>query len=212
MIYALGKSGKRIRPEKTGQRATCPCCETEVMSKCGDITVWHWAHISADCDRWSEGETAWHIQWKLFLEKEYGARTEVTIERDGKVHRADVVLPDGTVVEVQHSALSAKAVAERERFYGRVVWVIDAIGPWQNGRLKQIQLSHDAKADMFGWTQPRSGFDSAGGLILLDGGVFGEGPYRNVIRLDERLFGLRRFTGFLGGQWFHFDKLAKRAG
>jgi hypothetical protein len=210
VIYALNETGARIRPEKTGQRASCPCCNTEVMSKCGELMVWHWAHVSSDCDRWTEPESAWHLWWKLFLEREYGAHTEVTIQRDGVLHRADAVLPDGAVVEIQHSALSADAVGQRERFYGRIIWIIDVAGPWQRGRLKQISLRRDAGGDLFGWKRPRGGFASAGGLLILDGGVFGAGPYRDMIRVDEQLCGLQRFAGFLGGQWFHFDKIAPR--
>jgi hypothetical protein len=211
MLYALNDNGKRVRPEKTGQRSVCPCCETEVMSKCGELMIWHWAHVSADCDHWSESEGAWHLWWKLFLEEHYAAETEVVMERDGQKHRADAVMPDGMVVEIQHSNLSPTEVAKREAFYGKVVWVLDAMQPWQGGRLKQISLSHDAVGDLFGWTRPRGGFDNARGLLFLDGGVFGNGPYRDVIRVDEQFCGLQRFSGFLGGQWFHFDKLARRA-
>jgi hypothetical protein len=211
MLYALDTAGKRIRPEKTGQRAICTCCETEVMSKCGDLMVWHWAHVAADCDRWSESEGGWHLWWKEFLESQYAARIEVVMEHDGVIHRADAVLPCGTVVEVQHSNLAPDAVAERERFYGRVVWVLDATQPWQKGRLKQISLNRNASSDLFGWTRARGGFDDATGVVLLDGGVFGAGPYRDVIRVDQQLCGLQRFAGFLGGQWFQFDKFARRA-
>jgi hypothetical protein len=40
--------------------------------------------------------------------------------------RADIVTASGVVVELQHSPISAETIAEREAFYGRMVWVFDA--------------------------------------------------------------------------------------
>lgn len=41
-------------------------------------------------------------------------------------HRADVLTPKG-VIEFQKSSISTKEIREREQFYGRMVWVIDAV-------------------------------------------------------------------------------------
>jgi hypothetical protein len=91
-----------------------------VVAKCGTNLAWHWAHIAAVCDPWAEPETEWHQWWKRHLRDRAGARLEQVIGR----HRADALLPDGRVVELQSAYLSVEQIAERERFYGaRMVWL-----------------------------------------------------------------------------------------
>jgi hypothetical protein len=41
-------------------------------------------------------------------------------------HRADIIGNDGIVVELQHSAIDATEILEREQFYGSMVWLFDA--------------------------------------------------------------------------------------
>jgi hypothetical protein len=109
--------GRTARP---GGRSTCPGCDGELVAKCGSIKTWHWAHLRADCDPWSEPESAWHLGWKRWLADHRGARTEVVMPP----HRADAVLPDGRIVELQGDYLSAEQIAEREAFYGPdLVWI-----------------------------------------------------------------------------------------
>ena len=128
MQYAsLG--GKKSMPTETGQRAECPGCGGEVLSKCGEIVIHHWAHLSGvDCDPWAEYETEWHRDWKnLFPE----AWREVNIKSTfgSESHRADVSIPNGPVIEFQHSSLSPKQIREREKFYNKhskgILWVVD---------------------------------------------------------------------------------------
>jgi hypothetical protein len=102
-----------------GAKSTCPGCDGPVIAKCGKIIAPHWAHVAADCDRWSEPESAWHIGWKRWFEDNRDAKTEVIMG----AHRADVVLPTGEVVELQTSYLSTDEIAERERHYGHMRWV-----------------------------------------------------------------------------------------
>lgn len=124
MIWALrdGIAG-RAQP---GERGLCPSCLEPVIAKCGTILIWHWAHLAdrACSDAWSE-ESSWHLAWKQWaLEQSW--RVEVPMERDGVRHRADIVTPAGWVIELQHSSIDARQVAERERFYGSgLVWVWD---------------------------------------------------------------------------------------
>jgi hypothetical protein len=96
-----------------------------MLGKCGPLVVHHWAHQpGADCDPWAEGETDWHLGWKAdFLAA--GAALEQTIERAGKRHRADVVTPAGLVVEIQRRTLDERALHARERFYRRMIWILD---------------------------------------------------------------------------------------
>lgn len=110
--------GKR-EPTIKGDRAKCPACDSVVIGKCGELIVHHWAHASKlDCDPWSEGETQWHRDWKSCLPPE---NQEVVIGP----HRADIVLADKTVVELQHSAISPEVIREREQFYGNMIWLFD---------------------------------------------------------------------------------------
>ena len=119
-------------PTESGpRRATCPCCDDEVIAKTGEFVTWHWAHrASADCDPWAEGETDWHLDWKRTARTE-GARLEVPMHdpASGAKHRADIVMPDGTVIEVQHSRLPPAELREREDFYARrggIRWIFDS--------------------------------------------------------------------------------------
>ena len=122
MIFALGPDGiSRIRAEKTGDRAICPGCKSELMAKCGEHVAKHWSHHSApDCDPWYDGMSEWHSAWQeLFPDK--------WIEVRMPPHSADVRTPAGLVLEIQHSPIGREA-ADREAFYGDMVWVVDASG------------------------------------------------------------------------------------
>jgi hypothetical protein len=121
VVMEFAYSDARIRTAATaGARGTCPLCAGLTIAKCGELVVHHWAHESRrDCDSWSEGETAWHRNWKA---KFPAAWREVTMGP----HRADVRTKSGLVVELQHSAISPEEIRERESFYGWMVWIIDA--------------------------------------------------------------------------------------
>ncbi len=41
-------------------------------------------------------------------------------------HRADVRTPTGLVIEFQNSPITPEDILERERFYGRMLWVFNA--------------------------------------------------------------------------------------
>ena len=131
MLYAT-KDDQKIRPQP-GMRAKCPACGDDVIAKCGGVKVWHWSHLAADCDPWSEPETEWHLTWKERFPQEC---REVVIGN----HRADVLTKSGIVIEFQHSSISTEEIEERESFYGeRMMWVIDAspfsanVGPFIEG-------------------------------------------------------------------------------
>jgi competence protein CoiA len=117
MQYALvGGVRQRASPDARG---ICPQCENPVIARCGDVMVWHWAHVSCfDCDSWSEGETPWHVGWKGRFPKQW---REVTMGW----HRADIKAPQA-VIELQASSISPDEIREREHFYGEMVWVLDA--------------------------------------------------------------------------------------
>lgn len=118
-------------------RARCPGCDAGVIAKCGEIVSWHWAHERGyECDSWTEGESEWHLAYKRQA-LAMGCRVEVTMRDGNDWHRADVVRPDGIVVELQHSSLGFGQAQEREAFYrrhGGLVWLWDAmaLGYWAN--------------------------------------------------------------------------------
>ena len=128
MQYAI-LNGIKSMAEVTGQRAECPGCGGEVLSKCGEINIQHWAHMTGvDCDTWAEAETEWHRGWKNLFPPEW---REITIKSDttGETHRADIKIPNGPVIEFQHSNISSEEIREREDFYteygGGIIWVVD---------------------------------------------------------------------------------------
>ena len=116
MLWAETTTG-RAMPSPKG-RGVCPGCGGEVLAKCGEHVSWHWAHVASDCDPWSEPESTWHRRWKQMFPPEWQ-------ERQIGAHRADVLTPHGGI-EFQRSSISSTEIREREDFYGRMIWVIDA--------------------------------------------------------------------------------------
>lgn len=130
---------KKAFPEGRG---TCPACGDEIIAKCGDIKMWHWAHKQSDSEcigDGSEAETQWHREWKEAVPVEWCERI---IKVDNRLGRADILKPISCpiVYEFQHSYISPEAIAQRENFYLNIarigmVWVFD-IGQgttWQSG-------------------------------------------------------------------------------
>lgn len=63
MLYAIKNNEKIEALPKT--TAVCSLCFKNVISKCGEVNVWHWAHTKLEsCDKWYEPETKWHKDWK----------------------------------------------------------------------------------------------------------------------------------------------------
>lgn len=172
MLYANDTVGGRVKASPKA-RATCPTCNSQMIAKCGRTVVWHWAHEATDeCDPWSEGETLWHAAWKSRF-----ADSEVTIRRPvGGVetsHRADAVTPRGTVIEFQHSTISAEDIEDREWFYRDMVWVLDATDAFRRSRIELDHHSPDQGSPYcnFVWMRRRRSFDGASATVFLDLGV-----------------------------------------
>lgn len=120
MQYAINHLLDRVEASPN-TKAVCPCCESPVVAKCGNIVVNHWSHKSlSDCDSWWEPEGKWHRYWKKMLAPP--CAQEVVL---GK-HRADLVGKVG-VVELQHSPISVSDIIAREYHYGDgMIWLFDA--------------------------------------------------------------------------------------
>lgn len=124
MLYANTTDNQKITATPKTV-ACCPFCNSQLIPKCGPIKTWHWAHkTDAQCDTWSEGESEWHLQWKLNFPKE---NTEVLIKNPilKEVHIADYYNKVSFVtVEFQKSSLSLYDRIIREAFYKNLHWVI----------------------------------------------------------------------------------------
>ncbi len=118
MMFALNEQDERIEASKKSI-AKCPLCKSEVIAKCGEIKIWHWAHKNLeDCDVWTEPESLWHREWK---NKVYSECCEVKIGN----HRADIFF-NNLVIELQNSLISPESIIERERYYKNMIWLFNA--------------------------------------------------------------------------------------
>ena len=141
------------REATRGARSVCACCSAPVRAKCGSIVVHHWAHDHArDCDPWYDtGAHDWHLAWQRQNPADWCERVI------GK-HRADLLTPDGLVVEFQHSPLSPEEIAEREAFYGAhapagMLWVWDARAFGK--RIEVTKFDQRTGEVCFRWKHPR---------------------------------------------------------
>lgn len=133
MRFALVSDEKTDpQPKLHGQ---CPHCGEEVISKCGRVKVWHWAHKSREvCDPWWENETEWHRAWKDNFPREWQEISAIDPET-GETHIADVKTSHGLVVEFQHSLMPLEEMVAREHFYGDMIWIVD-------GQRGELDRSH----------------------------------------------------------------------
>jgi len=157
MLYALDTLD-RLVTATPGAVGRCRGCGAALTPKCGPLVAHHWAHRSGDCDRWAEPDSAWHLAWQACAPAD---RTEVPIGN----HRADIITPDGRVVEVQHSHLPVADIAAREAHYGRMAWLWDAREAYEAERLT---LNPRATWTGFRWKHPRKSIASCRRPVFLD--------------------------------------------
>ena len=182
----------RQHATKTFRRSACPVCHMEVIAKCGSLKRWHWAHVSRiDCDHWSEGLSAWHLAWQDRVKE---SCQEVVIRGE---HRADICLSTGQVIELQHSPISPEEIAEREQFYGNMLWIFDAQPFVHNLLFKEKVNKYDEVYYTFRWKHPRQSIISCQKLpIYFDVGIV-EG-----FATMPSLFKLRKFYSYENeGDW-----------
>ena len=189
MLYALSDNGEKISacPEA---EAFCPECGNGVISKCGQINIWHWAHeAEGDCDSWAECETPWHLNWK---KKWPSDCVEVLIKKNGVKHRADILTFQGTVIELQHSPISPDEIYQRQEFYKNMIWIADLRTPWNEDR---IEFRNQGDYYTFRWKHPRKH------IAYMNQAYFDIGD-------DKRLFRLSKMypDGQCGGWGWFLDK------
>jgi competence protein CoiA len=145
MQFAIVDGQRRgAEPKRAG---TCPICGKPMLPKCGSKILWHWAHHRRKhCDPWWENETDWHRWWKSCFPEAW--REQIHFDEKGEKHVADVKTPAGTVLEFQNSAMSPQELQARERFYGRMLWIVNGT-PFMN----QFHILGRLPAQEAYWTQ-----------------------------------------------------------
>ncbi|MCF1751386.1 competence protein CoiA [Mariniradius sediminis] len=192
MIWALVNNEKiEATP---GARGTCPICNGKLLSKCGAVIVWHWAHFKDEnCDSWYEPESFWHKHWKMTFGKE---NAEIGIEKEGKRHIADIRTVQNVIIELQNSPISMPVIKEREDFYGeRMLWLINGEDFKKNLSVKDYwededylelkslprppvrwvrrseEIKKEANGEFFYWKSPRKSWANVQRHLFID---FGE--------------------------------------
>lgn len=116
--------GDKVEASK-GAKGICQSCGAEMIAKCGEFRINHWAHKKIrQCDTWWETETEWHRAWKGYFPSEWQEVVQFDSFTNEK-HIADVRTDKGLVIEFQHSYLNAEERRKREGFYKNMVWVVD---------------------------------------------------------------------------------------
>lgn len=144
MRYGL-INDEKIEATQTGQRAICPCCKTELLSRCGEFKVNHWAHVNLlECDSWQGSKTDWHIDWQDQFPKEC-QEVIYTDYKMGEKHIADVSYND-FIFEFQHSGIKFEEIVKRTNFYQgigkKVVWIFDYTEKEDNFNFYHWKLSN----------------------------------------------------------------------
>lgn len=139
MRYAINDKNEKIEVSFSGEVAVCEICKVNVKGRKGEQRIKHWYHHEAkriDCDDWHEPISEWHLIWQNQFPKK---NREITLTENGVSHRADILLNNGLVIEVQNSPLKLMEVKKRERFYGKnnLVWILNGETLAKNSMLKK---------------------------------------------------------------------------
>ena len=112
MKFAL-YGGERVKAATNLKGAVCQECDAEVIARCGDKNIHHWAHKSnKKCDHWWDTETQWHRDWKNEFPIDW--QEVVHTSKTGEKHIADIKTPNGLVVEFQHSPIEKDELFSRK--------------------------------------------------------------------------------------------------
>ena len=131
MQFANNENGLRtyIKDAEENSAFFCPYCNAPMIQRRGQVNIPHFAHAKGHLcsDSWTYEEMSeWHCGWQYRYPKEC---QEFAVENALGRHRADVLI-NNTVIEFQHSPISAEEFQKRNDFYTacgyRVIWLFDA--------------------------------------------------------------------------------------
>lgn len=151
MLVANDKGGIRHSP-KIGVNCYCPGCNAPVIAVMGDIYKHHWRHVSDEGCTHGYGETQWHLRVKSLFPIDC-----IEVRKDGFV--SDVLLPNGTAVEVQHSSIDTYTVQCRNNSRERVVWIFDTRDQEDRGQLEVLQND-------FWYSRPKEAYYECGDMLF----------------------------------------------
>jgi hypothetical protein len=154
MYIATNKLGNFIDVDDANpcEEYRCPFCNSPVIIKNGSVNATHFAHVSGLCtDTWNYDMSEWHRHMQKYFPKE--AR-EVVVTNGNAKHRADILIKK-TVIEIQHSPISAEEFAERNTFFRslgyRIAWIFDVSKQFES---KQLYFSSDDNFYLMTWKHP----------------------------------------------------------
>lgn len=138
----------------------CPSCGEELIIKAKESVAVkpHFAHKKGtDCDDFSHDMSEWHLNWQNQFPKEC---REVVVENSNEKHRADVLI-NNTVIEFQHSPITAEEIARRNSFYlscgYNMIWLFDASGLIKNEIDNSLDPAKCSEND-FAWKRAKQQF------------------------------------------------------
>lgn len=130
----------------------CPVCGAEVIVKEGAVNAKHFAHKNRECvDHWSYDMSEWHRKKQGYFPME---NRETVVSYGGETHRADILIQN-TVIEFQHSTITAKEFAERNKFFTaagyRIAWVFDVSSAFES---ENLSYANDDDNNLMAWKHP----------------------------------------------------------
>ena len=205
MFIAIDKNDRLIHVDHTVPDKTyrCPICERELVIRRGDKRRSFFAHKANEActDSWNQEYdiSEWHSEWQSMFPV---VNQEVVVQIGDIKHRADV-LTGKTVIEFQHSRLSADMFNKRNAFYQnlgyKVVWLFDLT---EEKTKEKISWEEQGNQALFRWKNPRNTitqYDLAVGQTELFFQVGDKDDKRCIVKIDRCLE--NSFTSFVGN-WF----------
>ncbi|MFE3872208.1 competence protein CoiA family protein [Flavobacterium sp. ZS1P70] len=109
MKFAVNDKNLRIEVSHSGEKAFCPGCNSIVIGNKGEVKDKYWRHKAKECDSWYEPTTLWHLSWQNY----FPLKNQEVILKDPEnnvLHRADIQLGNGLVIEVQNSPIKPEEI------------------------------------------------------------------------------------------------------
>lgn len=167
MLFAVDYNDNRVHIDEThsNQEYYCPYCGSPLITKKGEVRQHHFAHKSTHhcSDSWVGNRSRnydishWHNEWQSLFPKD---NQEVMLALGDTKHRADVMI-DSTVIEFQHSIMSANAFDDRNNFYfnfgNKVIWLFDLSDLLESQQLTYTKTENGLD---FVWNNPKRAFNS----------------------------------------------------